>query len=138
MPPCTLACTDNDTFTYIGRTEGLFKTGYNCHMHTCTHDRYRNGTEVSKKAWKLKGKNVDYDISSKVLQRAHPYTIKMWLVCRREVVHPQKPSSLNKRYRSSFPNAYTKRNICWAVSNELFLWCTDSYAVCFNDFSLWF
>ena len=92
--------TCNDTFTYIGLTEGPFKTRYNGHKQTFKHDKYRNSTEMSKKVWELKDKNVDYDISWKVLQQAHPYKGGGSLcdLCAAEKLHIIKnPCSLNKR-----------------------------------------
>ena len=86
-----LPLANTNTFTYIGRTEGPFKTRYNCHMQIFTHNKYHNVTKVSKRVWELKDKNVDYDISSKLLQRAHPYKAR-----RRITMTCVPPSSLNK------------------------------------------
>lgn len=46
--------TSSDTLTYIGLTEGPFKTKYYGHKQTFTHNKYRNGAEASKKLWELK------------------------------------------------------------------------------------
>ena len=84
-------------------------------MQTFTHDRYRNATEVSKKVWELKDKNVDYDISSKVLQRAHPYKgggSRCDLCAAEKLYILKNPNSLNKRSELVSKCMYTQRNIC--------------------------
>ena len=92
--------TSSDTETYIGLTEGPFKTRFNGHKQTFTHDKYRNRSEISKKVWELKDKNTDYNITWRVLQQAHPYKGggARCDLCASEKLHIlNNPAALNKR-----------------------------------------
>ena len=57
--------TRNDTKeekTYVGHTEGEFKTRYNVHTSSFRNSRYKHATELSKYVWHLKESSVKYSI----------------------------------------------------------------------------
>ncbi len=92
--------TSSDVHTYIGLTEGPFKTRYNGHKQTFRHEKYRSGSEISKKVWELKDMNQNHCITWRVLQRAHAYKGggSSCDLCATEKLHILKnPTSLNKR-----------------------------------------
>lgn len=67
--------TNNNTpdQTYIGLTEGTFKSRYTNHKASFNHHNKRNATELSKYIWTLKENNIIHNITWKVLRRAIPY-----------------------------------------------------------------
>ena len=67
---CVTNTANNTTATYVGLTEGEFKTRYNNHTATFRNNSKRSSTELSNHIWNLKDKNISYTISWKVLQRA--------------------------------------------------------------------
>ena len=73
------------------------------------------GTEIQERGLRYFLESVT---ASSPLQRRQ---ITMLLVCSREVTHPQKPDLTQQEVGARF-----QRNTSWAVSNELFEWCTDS------------
>ena len=92
--------TDNMAHTYIGLTEGTFKTRFNGHKQTFRHEKYRNSSEISKKVWELKDKGSNYNLTWRVLQQAHAYKGGRGScdLCASEKLHIlNNPSSLNKR-----------------------------------------
>lgn len=65
--------TGNETFTYIGLTEGTFKARFSNHTNSFRHDKYRHSTELSKKVWELKDNNINFAIAWKIAKKASPY-----------------------------------------------------------------
>ena len=63
----------SEEHTYIGMTEGTFKTRYNNHTHSLRHSKQRSSTKLSEKIWDLKDKGRDFTLSWKILRRASPY-----------------------------------------------------------------
>ena len=98
----TVADEKNHTETYVGLTEGEFKTRWNGHNHTFRNEKRDNATELSKHIWQLKRSKTDYQLSWKILARATPYSnkTKRCNLCTTEkfyiIYHPEL-ASLNKR-----------------------------------------
>ena len=88
--------------SYVGLTEGEFKSRYNNHKHSFQNQKQENATELSKYIWKLKKSNTTYTISWKILAKAKPYTnkTKRCNLCILEkffiIYHPEL-STLNKK-----------------------------------------
>lgn len=88
--------------SYVGLTEGEFKSRYNNHKHSFQNPKQEHATELSKYIWKLKKSNTTYKISWKILARAKPYSnkTKRCNLCTMEkfyiIYHPEL-STLNKK-----------------------------------------
>ena len=88
--------------TYIGLTEGTFKTRFNAHKSSFKNQTQRNATALSKHVWSLKDSQTQYKITWKILTHAKSYspiskrcnlctTEKYYIIC-----HPNL-STLNNR-----------------------------------------
>ena len=88
--------------TYVGLTEGPFKTRFNSHKYSFSNQAQRNATALSKHVWSLKDSETPYKITWRILARARPYspiskrcnlctTEKYYIIC-----HPNF-STLNNR-----------------------------------------
>ena len=93
---------DKPSHTYIGLTEGPFKTRFNGHQHTFNHRNKRLSTELSKYVWSLKDKAIDFKIYWKVVKRSNSYNVKTksCYLCTWEkyyIIFKPPPYSLNKR-----------------------------------------
>lgn len=66
--------TENETLTYLGASEGEFKSRYNNHTKSFRNNKYKNETELSKKIWILKENYIDYNLSWSIEARAFPYS----------------------------------------------------------------
>ncbi len=60
--------------TYIGITEGTFKTRFNNHTSSFRKSKNRNSTALSKYVWTLKDSNVNFNIAWKIIRRCKAYT----------------------------------------------------------------
>ena len=60
--------------TYIGLTEGPFKTRYNCHTSTFRNVKQRNATSLSHFIWTLKDKQIMYSIKWRIMARSRGYS----------------------------------------------------------------
>ena len=65
--------THKTVYKYNGLTEGPFKPRFDKHNTSFKHAHKKNETELSKKIWELKEKNVPYKLSWKILKHGHPY-----------------------------------------------------------------
>ncbi len=88
--------------TYIGLTEGPFKTRYYCHMNSFKNGKQRNATTLSQYIWKLNDNNVKYCIKWKVIAQAKSYSTrsKRCNLCLTEkyfIIYKPLISSLNNR-----------------------------------------
>ena len=54
--------------TYVGITEGTFKSRFNNHALSFRNSKYKYATELSKHLWSLKDAEIDYNISWAVLR----------------------------------------------------------------------
>ena len=62
--------------TYVGLTEGAFKTRYYNHICSFRNPKHRNSTELSKYMWHLKDSNVNYSTKWKIIKQCRPYSAK--------------------------------------------------------------
>ena len=62
--------------TYVGITEGPFKTRYNNHKHTFNNMKLKQSTVLSKYVWNLKNNSQKYKISWKIIGKAESYSNK--------------------------------------------------------------
>ena len=90
--------------TYIGLTELTFKTRFNCHTgdFNTKHKKQRNATALSQYVWSLKVKNIDYNITWRIVARSQSYSTstKRCNLCITEkyfIIHKPHMSSLNHR-----------------------------------------
>ena len=60
--------------SYVGLTEGKFKTRYANHSTSFRHENYRNSTQLRKHIWSLKDANVKFSIKWKILKKFKPYS----------------------------------------------------------------
>ena len=97
--------TRNDTKeekTYVGHTEGEFKTRYNGHTSSFRNSRYKHATELSKYVWHLKESSVKYSIKWRIMKKCKSYSnkTKRCNLCLHEkflIIYYPKLSSLNSR-----------------------------------------
>ena len=64
---------ENETSTYIGMTEGPFKTRYSNHKSSFRLPQYRNATKLSEAVWTLKDNATPYTIKWDIVKRGTPY-----------------------------------------------------------------
>ena len=62
-----------DTETYTGMTKPKFKERYGNHKKSFNHREYSNETTLSNYVWRLKERNIGYDIQWKVVDKAPPF-----------------------------------------------------------------
>ena len=88
--------------TYVGLTEGTFKTRYNNHTSSFRNEKHKHSTELSKYIWQLKQSSVEYSIRWKILRKCKAYSnkTKRCNLCLHEkyiIIYHPKLSSLNLR-----------------------------------------
>lgn len=59
--------------SYVGLTEGVFKTRFTNHMASFRSNYKKNDTELSKHIWNLRESNTPYTISWNVVKQAHAF-----------------------------------------------------------------
>jgi hypothetical protein len=99
------AVTINDTKeekTYVGHTEGEFKTRYNGDTSSFRNSRYKHATELSKYVWHLKESSVKYSIKWRIMKKCKSYSNKtkrcnLCLYEKFRIIYYPKLSSLNSR-----------------------------------------
>ena len=62
-----------ETKKYVGLTEGTFKKRLYGHRQSFKNNSLKNATELSKHIWHLKEKNMEYDLSWGIIDKATPY-----------------------------------------------------------------
>ncbi len=93
---------NNKKETYIGLTADQFKTRYNNHRSSFRHEPQRTDTSLSKYIWKLKDKQIKFNIRWKIVARSKAYSPgsrscnlclreKYYIICKPEM------STLNNR-----------------------------------------
>ena len=92
----------NTQETYIGLTDGEFKTRFRNHTASFRNQNLKNSTELSKYIWTLKANNIDFNISWKIISRAKSYSseTKRCNLCLREnffIICKPHLCSLNRR-----------------------------------------
>ena len=58
----------NQKESYVGHTEGEFKSRYYCHTSSFKLSKYRNATELSTYIWQLKESKVKYSINWRIIK----------------------------------------------------------------------
>ena len=97
----SVTCDDVEK-SYIGLTEGPFKTRYLAHKSTFKHRKYEKSTQLSKYIWKLKDRQKDFQIRWSVVKRAYAYRngSKRCNLCLEEklcILKSNETQTLNKR-----------------------------------------
>ena len=64
--------TSNNQETYIGLTENEFKTRINLHKSSFKLKHKRTSTTLSEHVWKLKNKNIDFNIQWEIVKKVKP------------------------------------------------------------------
>ena len=92
--------TSNDQETYIGLTENEFKTRFNLHKSSFKLELKRTSTTLSERVWKLKNKNINFNIKWGVVKKVKPFAPndKVCKLCLQEKLSILRSApSLNKR-----------------------------------------
>ena len=92
--------TSNNQETYIGLTENEFKTRFNLHKSSFKLEPKRTSTTLSDHVWKLKKKNINFNIEWQVVKRVKPFapSNKVCGLCLQEKLSILRSApSLNKR-----------------------------------------
>ena len=98
----TVSSNDGATEKYVGLTGPQFKKRLGNHKKSFKHEKYAHETTLSSHIWKLKEKNIDFEIKWKLLARAKPFTpvTNTCNLCTREkyfiLYHPEQ-ATLNSR-----------------------------------------
>ena len=92
----------NNTESYVGLTEGDFKTRYRNHKTSFNNASKRNSTELSKHIWSLKDHNTNFTIKWSILNKGTAYSnsSKRCNLCVSEkffIIFKPELSTLNKR-----------------------------------------
>ena len=88
--------------SYVGLTEGPFKTRFNNHTSSFRNPQHKHATELSTYIWNLKESNTPYSIKWRIIKQCRPYSnkTKKCNLCLYEkfviICHPEL-SSLNTR-----------------------------------------
>ena len=64
--------TPSENFTYIGMTEGSFKTRYNNHNASFRLPQYKTATKLSEAVWLFKDNGTPYNIRWDIVKRGTP------------------------------------------------------------------
>ena len=93
---------NNATESYIGQTSTEFKTRYRNHIASFKNVNNKYATELSKYIWTLKDKNIDYNVSWRVLAQCQAYDnkTKRCNLCLKEkhlIICKPQLGTLNKR-----------------------------------------
>ncbi len=67
--------TKDKTYTYVGMTEGTFKSRYTSHGSSFRLKRYKTATKLSEMVWNLKNRGVSYTITWEIIRRGHPFRV---------------------------------------------------------------
>ena len=69
--------TSNNQETYIGLTENEFKTKFNLHKSSFNLEPKQTSTTLSDHVWKLKKKNINFNIKWQVVKRVKPFAPRL-------------------------------------------------------------
>ena len=92
----------NKSETYVGLSSPPFFQRYRNHKKSFRLERYAHETTLSTFIWSLKEKNINFEISWKVIDRGKPYSsvTQECQLCLKEkfnIMFKQEISTLNKR-----------------------------------------
>ena len=102
--------------TYIGITEGTFKSRYNNHTSSFRNPTQRNSTALSKYIWNLRDNNIKFSLKWQIIRRCKAYSssTKKCNLCLHEkfliICHPEL-SSLNSRNKLITTCRHRKKNL---------------------------
>ena len=65
--------TPSENFTFIGMTEGSFKTRYNNHNASFCLPQYKSATKLSEAVWSFKDNGTPYNIKWVIVKRGTPF-----------------------------------------------------------------
>ncbi|KAJ8041040.1 hypothetical protein HOLleu_15528 [Holothuria leucospilota] len=110
----TVSSDDGKPQTYIGLTEGTFKSRYNNHKSSFNCKSKKYSTKLSEYIWDLKENNVNYSVSWKVIKKAKSFNPasnrcnlcnweKFFIICKPHM------ASLNKRNELSTSCRHSKK-----------------------------
>ena len=94
---------DQEVKYYTGATETDFKKRYNNHTKSFRLERYKHETTLSSHIWKLKEKQLDYDVTWRIVRHAKAYSSTAGRCClcleeKKEILKNYKNTKyLNKR-----------------------------------------
>ena len=127
--------TSNNQETYIGLTENEFKTRFNLHKSSFKLENKRTSTTLSDHVWKLKKKNINFNISWQVVKRVKPFapSNKVCGLCLQEKLSILRSApSLNKR-SEIFGHCIHKDSCNYVTANYVFTkFSTYSYSSTLN------
>ena len=92
--------TSKNQETYIGLTENEFKTRFNLHKSSFKLEHKRTSTTLSEHVWKLKNKNINFNIRWEIVKKVKPFAAneKMYKLCLQiKLSILRSAPSLNKR-----------------------------------------
>ena len=102
--------------TYVGLTAITFKTTFTAHKSSFNNTHKRHETALSKHIWKLKDKNVNFNITWKKIKSAKVFNTsnKKCLLCQEErfyIVRKPNMATLNKRREIFTPCMHRKKHL---------------------------
>ena len=92
----------NNLEMHIGLTEREFKTRFNLHKPSFKFDHKRTSTTVCDHVWKLKNKNINFNIKWEVVKKAKPFAPGDKLCLQEKFSILSSASSLNKKKNEIF------------------------------------
>ena len=98
----TIKRSDGVTDTYIGLTERTFKERWSIHTSNFRTRNPKSSTELSKYIWNLQDKNIEYDISWRIVSRAQGFNPLTGVcnLCNREkyfILYKPELATINKK-----------------------------------------
>ena len=90
------------TESYVGLCSTSFKDRYRNHINSFKHQKKSNETMLSNHIWDLKNKNIDFQVTWKILDRAKPFSpvTQICNLCTKEkyfIIFEPGEASLNKK-----------------------------------------
>ena len=90
------------TESYVGLCSTTFKDRYRNHTNSFKHQKKSNATMLSNHIWDLKNKNIDFQVTWKILDRAKPFSpvTQICNLCTKEkyfIIFEPDEASLNKK-----------------------------------------
>ena len=112
----------NSEETYVGLTEGSFKSRYLNHTSTFRNEKSKHATELSKHIWWLKESKRRYSIKWRIVKKCQPCSnkTKRCNLCSHEkfvIICQPELSSLNKRNELVSICGHRKKHIYCVIHN---------------------
>ena len=112
--------TSNNQETYIGLTENEFKTRFNLPKPSFKLEHKRTSTTLSEIFWKLKNKNINFNIEREIVKKVKPFAPndKLCKLCLQEKLSILRSAlSLNKR-REIFGHCIHRKKFLLSNTNK--------------------